>query len=201
MRSVMKNKRNGKAQSGMTLVETMVALAMLLTVATGVLALASVAVTTTENQGHLAARTAEYAQDKMEQLMSLAFCDGGTTGVLGTDTTVFPAVVGAGTGLAGCTNLTATIPTASTGGGLSVSAPTQGYVDYLDATGNLVTAAAVGNGATWEYIRVWQISIPSGATTTSGLKQISVKAQVRTGVGQTGVPPQSTVVAMKSYPF
>lgn len=200
MRSVMKNKRNGKAQRGMTLVETMVALAMLLTVATGVLALASVAVTTTENQGHLAARTAEYAQDKMEQLMSLAFCDGGTTGVLGTDTTVFPAVVGAGTGLAGCTS-SSPIPTALTGGSLSTSAPATGYVDYLDATGNLVTATAVGNGATWEYIRVWQISIPSGATTTSGLKQISVKAQVRTGVGQIGVLPQSTVVAMKSYPF
>jgi Tfp pilus assembly protein PilV len=200
MRPVMRNKRNGKGQSGMTLVETMVALAILLTVATGVLALAAVAVTTTENQGHLAARTAEYAQDKMEQLMSLSYCDGGN-GTQGTDTTVFPPVVGSGTGLAGCTNLTATIPTASTGGSLSTSAPATGYVDYLDAAGNLVTAAAVGNGATWEYIRVWQISIPSGATNTTGLKQISVKAQVRTGVGRIGVLPQSTVVAMKSYPF
>ena len=30
---------------------------------------------TTENQGHLAARTTEYAQDKMEQLLVLAYGD------------------------------------------------------------------------------------------------------------------------------
>src|SRR4051812_35144801 len=96
-----------KPQSGMTLVETMIALAILLVVAAGVMVLAAVAVSTTETQGHLAARTAEYAQDKMEQLMALKFCDGGTDGLSGTNTTVFPAVtVPAGTGLGGCTAAT-----------------------------------------------------------------------------------------------
>jgi prepilin-type N-terminal cleavage/methylation domain-containing protein len=186
-------KRNAKLQRGMTLVETMVALAMLLVVATGVLSLACVAVTTTENQGHLAARTAEYAQDKMEQLMALTFCDGGTSGTSGTDTTVFPAVVGSGTGLAGCTNLTAAIPTPSTGGSLSPSSPALGYVDYLDASGT-----QVGANGNWEYIRVWQISVPAG---TTGMKQIAVMSQVKTGVGNVGLLPQSTVVALKSYLF
>ena len=173
--------------------ETMIALGMLLVVAGGVMGLAAVAVSTTETQGHLAARTAEYGQDKMEQLLSLAFCDGGVTGTAGTDTTVFPAVFGAGTGLAGCTALAAATPTPLAGGGLNPAAPVAGYVDYLDASGNLVAAA--GN---WEYIRVWQISVPAGSV---GLKQISVLAQARRSVGNNGQLPQSTVVALKTFPF
>jgi len=169
--------------------ETMIALAMLLIVAAGVMGLAAVAVSTTETQGHLAARTAEYAQDKMEQLLALKFCDG----VPGTDTTVFPAVVTAtGTGLAGCTNLTAAIPTATAGGSLSTTAPTAGYVDYLDASGNRATAAAQ-----WEYVRVWQITVPAGST---GLKQITVLTQANHSVGNLAAP-QSTVVALKTFPF
>ena len=183
--------RSRKSQAGMSLMETMVALGMLLVVASGVMGLAAVAVSTTETQGHLAARTAEYGQDKMEQLLGLAFCDGGTTGTAGSDTTVFPAVFGAGTGLAGCSDMVAGVPLA--GGGLNANAPVAGYVDYLDASGNLVAAAA-----NWEYIRVWQITVPAG---TTGLKQISVLAQARRSVGNNGLLPQSTVVALKTFPF
>ena len=187
--------RNRKAQAGMTLVETMVALAILLIVAAGLLSVAGVAISTTENQGHLAARTAEYAEDKMEQLLALAYCDGGTTGASGTDTTVFPAVAGSGTGLAGCASPGTPITSAlgGSGGSLSTSSPTSGYVDYLDASGNLVSASA-----NWEYLRVWQISLPAG---TNGLKQISVKVQVARGAGTQGLLPQSTVTALKSYLF
>ena len=183
--------RSRKSQAGMSLMETMVALGMLLVVASGVMGLAAVAVSTTETQGHLAARTAEYGQDKMEQLLGLAFCDGGTTGTAGSDTTVFPAVFGAGTGLAGCSDMVAGVPLA--GGGLNANAPVAGYVDYLDASGNLVAAAA-----NWEYIRVWQITVPAGS---AGLKQISVLAQARRSVGNNGLLPQSTVVALKTFPF
>jgi prepilin-type N-terminal cleavage/methylation domain-containing protein len=177
-----------KSQAGMTMIETMIAIAMLLVVATGVLGLAVLAVSTTETQGHLAARTAEYAQDKMEQLLALAFCDGGTNGQSGTDTTQFPAVAGTGatyTGLAGCTAANAPL----TGGNLTPSAPARGYVDYLDVSGSPVT-----NG-NWEYVRVWQITAPS-----TTIKQISVLVQANHGVGN-GLAPQSTVVALKTFPF
>jgi len=40
------------------------------------MALFAVSMVTTENQGHLQARASEYAQDKMEQLLSLAYTDG-----------------------------------------------------------------------------------------------------------------------------
>src|SRR5712664_854804 len=184
--------RNRNAQAGMTLLETMIALAILLIVAAGVMGLAAVAVSTTETQGHLAARTAEYAQDKMEQLLALKFCDG----VPGTDTTVFPAVATAtGTGLAGCSIRTAATPTATAGGGLSTTAPTAGYVDYLDASGNRVAAAGQ-----WEYVRVWQITVPAVPAGSTGLKQITVLTQAKHSVGNLAAP-QSTVVALKTFPF
>jgi len=181
--------RKRSTQAGMTLLETMIALTILLIVATGVMGIAAVAVSTTETQGHLAARTTEYAQDKMEQLLALKFCDGDTNGTSGTDTTVFPAVVGTGTGLAGCSDMT--VGTAKSGGSLSTTAPTAGYVDYLDASGNLV--AASGN---WEYIRVWQITAQG-----TSMKQVSVKAQARHAVGTNGRLPEATVVALKTFPF
>jgi len=165
-------RKNRKSQAGMSLIETMMALGLLLVVAAGVLGLASIALSTTENQGHLAARTAEYAQDKMEQLLSLRYGDNST------DTTVFPAVLG-GTGL-------------TPGGSLSAAAPAAGYVDYLDASGNLV-----GAGGNWEYVRVWQVT----QNAAGNLKTISVLSQVRFGIGQSGLLPRSTVVAMKSFPF
>jgi hypothetical protein len=169
----------------------MISLSILLIVAGGLMGLATIATSTTETQGHLASRTTEYAQDKMEQLLALKFCDGPTNG---TDTTVFPAVVNAGgTGLAGCNNPGGNPPTALAGGSLSVAAPAAGYVDYLDASGNLVSSTGA-----WEYIRLWQISVPAGS---SGIKQIAVLAQAHYAVGQQGQVPQSTVVALKTFPF
>ena len=191
--------RKTKSQSGMSLVETMIALAVLLIVASGVMVLAVVAVSTTETQGHLAARTAEYAQDKMEQLLALKFCDGGTDGLSGTNTTVFPATTNpAGTGLGGCTaatigNVYPALPVPLTGGSSDPANPAAGYVDYLDASGNLVTSTAA-----WEYIRVWQISIPAG---TTGVEQITVTAQASKTIGSNGLLPATTVVALKTFPF
>ena len=166
--------KNQKSQAGMSLVETMIALGLLLVVAAGVLSLGGIALATTENQGHLAARTAEYAQDKMEQLLVLRYLD------IQTDTTVFPSVItGAGTGL-------------TPGGSLNPNAPVAGYADYLDTFGNVV-----GAGANWEYIRVWQVT----ENAALNLKTVSVLSRVRAGVGQPQLLPQSTVVALKSLPF
>jgi len=66
---------------------------ILLVVMAGLLSMAALATTYTENHGHLEARTTEYSQDKMEQLLSLAYGDSGS------NTVNFPASVGDGTGL------------------------------------------------------------------------------------------------------
>lgn len=173
-RSTRIHNRGKNTQAGISLIETMIALALLLIAAAGIMTMATVAMSTTETQGHLAARTAEYAQDKMEQLLALQYPDKNT------DTTVFPsAITGAGTGLVA-------------GGGLNPNAPVVGYSDYVDKSGN-----PVGAGGNWQYVRVWQIT----ENVPLQLKTITVVTQVRYGVGQTGVLPRSTVSCLKSFPF
>ena len=54
-------------QRGFSLVETMVALCLLLVVTAEVLPLAVLTFRISENHGHLLARATEYAQDKLEQ--------------------------------------------------------------------------------------------------------------------------------------
>ncbi|HXQ97667.1 MAG TPA: prepilin-type N-terminal cleavage/methylation domain-containing protein [Candidatus Limnocylindrales bacterium] len=181
-------------QAGVTLIETMMAVAIILICAAGVMGLASVAISTTENQGHLMARTAEYAQDKMEQLLALAYCDATT------DTTQIPSQPSGGTGLAGCP-LPLASPATGTGiGGSSDPAnPIAGYADYLDSSGKLVPSIGGAAPATWFYIRVWKLSAgPNGVTQ---MKQITVTTQVFQQVGAGGTIPQTAVVALKGYPF
>ena len=77
---------------GFTLAEVLVALLITVAVAIGLLSMDVVATKLTENEGHLSARATEYGQDKLEQLIVLAY--GNTT----SNTTVFPATDTGGTG-------------------------------------------------------------------------------------------------------
>jgi hypothetical protein len=160
------------SERGTTLIETMIALAVLLTVMGGILTMSGLSAKTTENNGHLAARTTEDAQDKMEQLQALTYND------VVTDTSVFPAVNVGGTGLA-------------VGGSLNPAAPVVGYVDWLAADGTLL-GGGVAPPANWFYERVWQIT-----NFTPSVKQISVLVRTKWAFAQ-ATPPSSTVVALKA---
>ena len=147
-----------RSETGTTLIETAIASAILLVTMTGLLSMGALATMYTENQGHLAARTTEYAQDKMEQLLALAYTDAVTS------TVVFPAVSTGGTGL-------------TVGGGTNTASPVNGYVDWLKYDGSLLgggTAAPTD----WFYERVWQITSPSsgikGLFPTMGRKSSSL---------------------------
>jgi hypothetical protein len=165
-----------RSDAGSILVETMVAMSLLLVVMAGVVSMDGIAMNFTENYGHLAARTAEYAQDKMEQLVVLSYGD--TT----SDTRVFPSTPSGGTGLA-------------IGGSSSTAAPAAGYVDYLDLNGNLIPATGTAAPAGWHFKRVWQVSSPS-----ANLKQITVTVTVALAFGRLQ-PPSSTMVSLKTFPF
>jgi prepilin-type N-terminal cleavage/methylation domain-containing protein len=170
-------KREARSRAGFTLIETVFALTILAIVAAGVMPLALVAVKATENQGHLAARTTEYAQDKLEQLMALSYGD------TITDTRTFPSAEIGGSGL-------------TIGGNDDPGAPVALYVDYLDIDGNLIDDANDG-GTDWFYKRVWEVTSPRAS-----LKRISVTATVRVASqGGAGDVPRSTVSALKTDPF
>jgi type II secretory pathway pseudopilin PulG len=183
------------AQAGLSLLETIIALAVLLVVAVGIMGLGAVAMSTTENQGHLLARTAEYAQDKMEQLLALKYCD------YTSNTTTLPTSPTGGQGLAGCPTplVSPATGTSGVGGSSNPSAPVAGYVDYLDESGNILTTGAGGAApANWKYIRVWQISLANASNT---VKQVTVTVKVSNAVGKNGALPKSTLTSLKAYPF
>jgi hypothetical protein len=159
-------------EAGTTLIETMIACAMLLVVCTGLAGMTTIATSVTENQGHLSSRTTEYAVDKMEQLLELTYGDAQS------NTTVFPSESSGGTGLA-------------VGGSLDTAAPLAGYSDYLDQNGNpLCTVADPCDAApeNWYYMRVWKVEVPS-----ANLKKVTVTSTIRTSLG--GVLKSSSSVA------
>ena len=173
-----------RRDDGFSLLETMIGLCLLLVVAAGVLPLATVAFATSENQGHLSSRAAEYAQDKLEQLMALSYGD--TT----SDTRVFPATDLGGTGL-------------TIGGSSNPAGPVAQYVDYLDMDGALLPSANGQPPQGWYYQRVWQVStVPApGGGVRANLKQITVTATVARSQGAWALRPRATVSALKTFPF
>jgi hypothetical protein len=165
------------SEAGVTLLETLVAAAVLLIAVTGLLGLFPTVISQNETQGDLATRTTEYSQDKMEQLLALSFTDGAT------DTTVFPPAATGGTGLGGAMAASATV------GALPPTAPVSGYVDYLDQNGTLLSSST---GAV--YTRQWSISTDS----TANLKTITVVVTSKVVKGPQGLAPSSTLVCIKS---
>jgi hypothetical protein len=172
LRRFLRRLRN---EDGTTLIETSIACGILFVTLAGLMSMGTIATMHTENQGHLAPRTTEYAQDKMEQLMALAYGD--TT----TDTVVFPAVNAGGSGLA-------------IGGSTNTAAPVNLYVDWLANDGSLLGGGTAAPAA-WFYERVWQVTSPG-----AGLKQVTVAVTVRSAIGGFMLP-KSTVAAIKSSVF
>jgi len=173
-----------RGEEGTSILEVLIASAILVTLMAGLLSLVGLAISTTENQGHLAARTTEYAQDKMEQLMALTYNDSTS------DTRTFPAAGSGGTGLA-------------VGGSSNTNAPVALYVDYLDDSGNLcgtTGAACVAPVGTtpptgWFYQRCWQVTLVS-----TNLKQVTVTATIARGFGG-AMKASSTLTVLKANPF
>jgi hypothetical protein len=164
-------------ERGTTLLETVIALIILLIGVVATMGVLSIAVTQNWNQGDRSTRTTEYAQDKMEQLLALNFNDGAS------NTAVYPTASTGGSGLGG------TMSGNSTVGGVTSGSPIAQYVDYIDASGNLQTTST---GAL--YIRQWSIS----TNTSANLKTITVVARAMISTTTGAMTPTTTLVSMKS---
>src|SRR5712691_11119625 len=117
------------SSNGLGLIEVLIAMSILLVGLGAMLNLFMLAAGLNANQGEVAKRVTEYAQDKMEQLLALDFLDSGT------DTRVYAIAATGGIGIGGAMAATTTLPAA----GIDPASPAAGYVDYLGASGNLVT--------------------------------------------------------------
>jgi len=156
-------------ESGLTLVETLIALLILMV---GLLSLAQVLAFTmavSKTHGHDSVKATAAAHDKMEELTNLLFND--TT----TNLTVNTPYTSNGVGL-------------TAGGSIPPANPVAGYVDYLDTEG---VRTASGNMA---YTRQWQI-IDDG--TVTDLKRIIVTVTSNKSF-QVGTAPSTTVVTEKT---
>lgn len=174
--SAMMRSRKINGEAGLSLIETMMAVFIVLVGLVAVMSLFTVAASQTANQGEFATRTTEYALDKMEQLLSLSFTDSTT------NTTVYPPTATGGTGLG------ASLIAGGTVGSVNLSLPTTGYVDYLDYSGNLLTSSSG-----WFYKRQWSIELNAAGT----LKTVTVIARASLSAGG-GTPVSTTLVCYKS---
>ncbi len=125
------------------------------------------------------ARTTEYAQDKLEQLLALAYGD------VTSDTRVV-------------SSHRRRRQRARRGGSSDPAAPVDVYVDYLDVDGALLPSVRRRRARRL----VLQARLAGGDRCPSAnLKQITVTAIVKNAVGSVGRIPQSTVAALKTFPF
>jgi len=156
------------AESGFTLVESLIAIVIL---TTGLLSLAQVltfTVMVSKTHGRDAAKATTIAQDKMEELTNLDFSD--TT----TNVTVNAPYTSNGVGL-------------TAGGSIPPSNPANGYVDYLDSSG---TRTSSGNAV---FTRQWQIIDDASVT---NLKKIIVTVTSDRSF-EVGTNPSTTLVTEK----
>jgi type II secretory pathway pseudopilin PulG len=174
--STMMTTSESRCQAGMNLIETMIATFILLVGLGALMSLFTVAASQTANQGEFATRTTEYALDKMEQLLSLSFSDSTT------NTAVYPPTSTGGTGLG------ASLTAGGSVGGVTLTSPVTGYVDYLDYSGNLLTSSSG-----WFYKRQWKIDLNAA----SNLKTITVIATAKLSEGG-GTAVSTTLVCFKS---
>lgn len=171
---ILQPKIRKKNQKGFTLLETLLAAAILIIAAAGILGLFGVAMLQNSTQGDHGTRTTEYAQDKMEQLMALGLTD--TT----SDVTQYPTCLSVVQTCSG-QGLTA-------GGSVNPATPVTGYVDYVDGNGNPMTSAA--NAV---YIREWMIVNDSNSPTQIKTITVMVKKILESGP----IVPSTTLVSQK----
>jgi Tfp pilus assembly protein PilV len=212
---------------GVSLIETMIAVLIAMIGVFGLGSLIFQATVTNKNQGTEVTRATIYAQDKMEKLLSFGSAGGISTtsaNFLTCTQAVSSQPVYCNSSYS-CTSTTIPCPSGSilgitdpawnTGlkaGGVSVSDPTTevtscassgpsaGYVDFLDANGNMLSGSCANvNGSGFAYIRMWQIGnvVSGGFPLVPKLKQVTVGVWSQAALNASGAP--KPVVVITSY--
>ena len=172
-------------ESGVSLVETMIAVLVAFIVMSSIGAVIFSSMVANKNQGTEVTRMTALAQEKMEQLVRLPFTDATTNTTLITDS-------GWSIGLTPNTSTTLTqLSTCPASGTAEV-----GYVDFLDSNGQpLSGSCASAIAAGYGYERRWRITNVTGVT---GLKQIAVAVYAPNAVRAGGGTPLVSLTTLKS---
>jgi Tfp pilus assembly protein PilV len=216
-----------KRDSGVTLVETMIAVLVALIGVFSIGSLIFQATVTNKNQGTEVTRATIYAQDKIEKLLSFGaagsvntttpnfltctqgvttnpgVCDSAATWTIsGGTATATSGLTGTGwnTGLIAGGQLTTGNPSAPMQSTCPTAGLSLGYVDYLDYDGSQAPLTAGGCSSltgSVAYIRMWQIS-DVAATGGPAMKKVSVAVWSQAAIGQGGAQAKP-VVTLTSY--
>ncbi len=161
--------KKSKNNSGMTLIESLIAMTILLVGLLSMAQVLAVSVIASKTHGRDAGKTTAAAREKMEELNSLDFSD---TSANVTQNAPFPSD---GVGL-------------TAGGSIHPADPVQGYCDYLNETGGRMTSGSPS------YTRQWQI-IDDAAN--PNVKTIAVSVTSNRSF-EYGAAPSTTIVTQKT---
>jgi Tfp pilus assembly protein PilV len=194
--------RSPASESGITLIETLIALLIAVVGLFSVGGLIFQGTVTNKNQGTEVTRATIYAQDKMEKLLSLNFSSctqAASAQPAGCNTTNIDATGWTDGLLAGGAigpSIQATCPASGT---------SVGYVDFLDSNGiqlpgsTAATSCSAITSSDIAYVRMWEIS-DVAATDGPALKQISVAVYSQSAVNTSYGKPVVVLSSLLSDP-
>ncbi len=176
---------NTTSERGVSLIETMTAICIALFSVFSMGSLIAQVAATTKNQGTEMTQATIFAQDKIENLLSLSFTD------CSVPSASQPASCNS-TGLSG-SGWTQGLLAGGISGPLQSTCPTSGanvgYIDFLDHSGVQITGASCADiqSSNISYVRQWQITdLP---TTGQPMKQITVAVYSMNATSQLGGTP------------
>jgi len=194
--------RNPASESGVTLIETLIAVVIAVVGVFSVGALIFQGTVTNKNQGTEVTRATIYAQDKVEKLLSLNFstCTQSASSQPSSCNTTNVNASGWTDGLLAGGAIGPSVQATCPSSGASV-----GYIDFLDSNGiqlpgsSGATNCSAITSSGISYVRMWQIS---DVASTGGppLKQISVAVYSRSAVNSGSGKPVVVLSSLLSDP-
>ena len=198
----VKAMRNPASESGVTLIETLIAVLIAVVGLFSVGGLIFQGTVTNKNQGTEVTRATIYAQDKMEKLLSLNFsgCTQSASAQPASCNTTNISASGWTEGLLAGGAIGPSVQATCPNSGASV-----GYIDFLDSNGIQLPGSTAASGCTAitpseiSYVRMWQIT---NVASTGGptLKQISVAVYSQSALNTNSGKPVVVLTSLLSNP-
>jgi Tfp pilus assembly protein PilV len=194
--------RSTDNDSGVTLVETLIAVLIAVVGLFSVGGLIFQAMVTNKNQGTEVTRATIYAQDKMEKLLSISFsnCTQAASAQPSSCNTTNISASGWTDGLLAGGAIGPSVQATCPSSGASV-----GYIDFLDSNGIQLPGSTAATGCSVitpsdiSYVRMWEIA---DVASTGGptLKQISVAVYSQSAVNASSGKPVVVLTSFLSNP-